>query len=47
MAAHKFTQHVFNPVSGSFLHTSCANCGVIVGENDQQCPYPGRGGDVI
>jgi hypothetical protein len=38
--AHKFTQHVFHPTNGSFLHTSCENCGAVVGQSDQPCPHP-------
>eukprot|EP01035_Chromulina_nebulosa_P004187 gene4187-5718_t len=38
--AHKFTQNVFHPTNGSFLHTSCENCGVVVGQSDKPCPHP-------
>ena len=38
--AHKFTHDVFHPTNGSFLHTSCENCGVVVGQSDQPCPHP-------
>ena len=38
--AHKFTQHVFHPTNGSFLHTSCESCGVVVGQSDKPCPHP-------
>jgi hypothetical protein len=39
--AHNFSNNVFNPITGSLIHTSCINCGVVVGQTDlQPCPLP-------